>query len=64
LNLTEVKQEESVKKIARDMMTLKSEYELTKSKVIDFILENTLDVDLSIPEVVKGQFSTKMGISK
>ncbi len=64
MNLTEVKQEESVKKIARDMMTLKSEYELTKSKVIDFILENTLDVDLSIPEVVKGQFSTKMGISK
>ncbi len=46
------------------MVSLKNELESSKSKVIDFIIENTLDVDLSIPDVVKGLFSAKMGTSK
>jgi len=64
LNQTEIKQEEAIKKINREMTNLKHEYESTKSSVLDFIIDNTLNVDLSIPDVVKGQFSAKLGISK
>jgi hypothetical protein len=64
LNATEVKQDEAIKQINREMVTLKQESELAKAKCIEFILENTLFVDLSIPDVVKGQFSAKLGISK
>jgi hypothetical protein len=46
------------------MQTLKQESELAKSKVIEFILDNTLYVDLTIPDVIKGQFSAKLGPSK
>ena len=46
------------------MVTLKQESELAKAKCIEFILDNTLFVDLSIPDVVKGQFSAKLGVSK
>jgi len=34
--------------------------EINKSNVIDFILDRVLDVEMVIPEVVKGQFSQKL----
>ena len=64
MNSAEVKQEEAVKKIHKEMTTLKNEFETSKTKVIDFIIQNTLDVDMIIPDVVIGQFSKKMGQSK
>ena len=52
------------KKIASEMKQLQKEYDANKGSVINFILDSVLDVDLSIPDVVKGQFSKKLGISK
>jgi hypothetical protein len=46
------------------MVILRNECESAKPKVVDFILDKVLDVDLSIPEVVKGHFSQKMGAPK
>ena len=40
LNQTEIKQEEAIKKINREMTNLKHEYESTKSSVLDFIIDN------------------------
>jgi hypothetical protein len=52
------------KKISSDMKQLQREYDVNKDKVISFILDSVLDVDLSIPDVVKGQYSKKLGTSR
>jgi hypothetical protein len=49
---------------ANDIKKLKIDYDKNKNKVIEFILESVLDVDMTIPDVVKGQFSKKMGVKK
>ena len=46
------------------MKQLKREYEINKNKVINFILDSVLDVDLTIPDVVKGLYSKKLGASR
>jgi hypothetical protein len=51
-------------KAKKDMDALKNESQLQRGKVIDFILDNVLDVDLTIPDVVKGRFAEKMKIGK
>ncbi len=33
------------------------DYKSNKNNVIDFLLDRVLDVDLTIPEVVKGKFN-------
>jgi hypothetical protein len=59
-----VEQEQMTKKINMEISTIKKEFDTTKGKVIDFILESVLDVDLNIPDVVKGHFYKKLGESK
>jgi hypothetical protein len=34
------------------------DYSSNKNKVIDYLLDNVLDVDLAIPAVIKGNFSS------
>jgi hypothetical protein len=46
------------------MVILRNECESAKPKVVDFIIEKVLDVDLAIPDVVKGHYSKKMGMPK
>ena len=36
---------------------IKTEFERNKTQVIDFLVANTLSVEFSIPDVVKGNFS-------
>jgi hypothetical protein len=52
------------KKISSDMKQIQKEYDANKDSVINFILDSVLDVDLTIPDVVLGQFSKKLGASK
>lgn len=57
-------EEKMEKKIGSEMKQLQKEYDANKGSVINFILDSVLDVDLSIPDVVKGQFSKKLGASR
>lgn len=62
LNLSKTEQESQVKKNDKDILEIKSEYSSNKNNVIDFLIESVMEVDLSIPEVVKGNFSSKINI--
>lgn len=59
VNLSKTEQEAQVKKNDKDIIEIKSEYNSNKNNVMDFLLESVLEVDLSIPEVVKGDFASK-----
>jgi hypothetical protein len=45
------------KKTANEISLLKMDYNSNKNKVIEFLIENVLDVDMTIPDVVKGKFT-------
>jgi hypothetical protein len=64
LSSNKEEEEKMEKKIGSEMKQLQKEYEANKQSVINFILDSVLDVDLSIPDVVKGQFSKKLGASR
>lgn len=64
VNTDDAKQDEVVKRMGKEMNVLQQQTEKNKARVIDFILDNALDVDLTIPDVVKGQFAAKLGASK
>ncbi len=53
-------QEKDACNIYKDMEKIKVEFGSQKNNVIDFILERVLDVDMSIPDVVKGGFAQKL----
>ena len=36
---------------------LEAQYHENKARVVDILIENTMNVDIEIPKVVKGQFA-------
>ena len=42
--------------VASDFNVLKKEFEVNSDKVIDLLIENCMNVDISIPRVVRGNF--------
>jgi hypothetical protein len=57
VNAGKVEQEEMGKKIYSEINVLQNEYKKNKDQVIDFLIENVLAVDMTIPDVVKGKFT-------
>jgi sortase (surface protein transpeptidase) len=57
-NQSKAEQHNSEKQFNADVNSLKSDYNLNKNKVIDYLIDNVLDVDLAIPAVIKGNFSS------
>ena len=39
-----------------DMRTLEREFEANREKVVNMLIENVMQVDVSIPRVVQGKF--------
>ena len=64
MELNSKKQDEIIKKVENETVIMRNDCESVKPKVVDFIIEKIMDVDLTIPDVVKGHFSQKMGVSK
>ena len=42
--------------VATDFNILQKEFEVNSDKVIDLLIENCMNVDISIPRVVRGNF--------
>ena len=42
--------------VASDFGVLENEFDTNRDKVIDLLIENCLNVDISIPRVVRGNF--------
>ena len=42
--------------VQTDFSEIKNEFESNKAKVIDLLIENCINVDISIPRVVRGNF--------
>jgi hypothetical protein len=57
VNAGKVEQEEMGKRIYSEINVLQNEYKKNKDQVIDFLIENVLVVDMTIPDVVKGKFT-------
>lgn len=53
--MSKTEQEEASKKVDNEISLLQMDYKSSKNIVIDFILENVLDVDIVIPDVIKGK---------
>jgi hypothetical protein len=41
----------------QEIKELRANFQKNKQQVIDFLIGNTLNIELSIPDVVKGNFS-------
>ncbi len=50
-------QEEMEAETQTEIVSIQGDYRLNKDKVIDYLIERTLDVMLEIPKVVRGDFS-------
>lgn len=57
-------QEKNYERIEQEKKEIKKDLEKNKNEVINFLINSVLEVDMTIPDVVKGQFSAKMGTSK
>ena len=51
-------QEEIEAETAREVEEIKKDYETNKDNVIDYLINNVMDVNLDIPKVVRGDFES------
>ncbi len=45
-----------------EIIEVEKEFNKNKDKVVDYLFENVIQVDIIVPEVVKGKFEEKFGI--
>ena len=48
------------KKLKQETSEIRNRYSLHIDKVISFLMENLMFVDVSVPDVVRGKFSEKL----
>ena len=61
LNSTKTEQEHIAQKMMKEMDQIKNDVTSNKDKILEFILDNVLDVDMTIPDVIGAKFSDKLG---
>jgi hypothetical protein len=49
------------KEVQNDIIKVEALYKKNKDKVVEFLLEHVKFVDITVPEVVKGNFDEKFG---
>lgn len=52
--------DEKEKQLQAEIKSIRSDVQNNKQIVVDYLVENVLRVDLSIPDVVRAKFSEKM----
>ncbi len=45
-----------------EISEVEKEFNKNKDKVIDYLFQNVLEVDITVPDVVKGKFEEKFGV--
>jgi hypothetical protein len=52
--------DEKEKKFQGEVKAIKDDYNNNKNVVINYLMDNVMKVDLSVPDVVRGRFSEKL----
>ncbi len=63
LNVNEKYIEDIQEKSKKDMDEINNNFNSRKDKVVDFLFENVINVKYEVPDVVKGFFEEKFGIT-
>jgi hypothetical protein len=45
-----------------EIIEVEKEFNKNKDRVIDYLFENALQVDIIVPEVIKGNFEERFGV--
>ena len=61
-NRTYIEEVERKNKI--EINEVEQDYNKNKPKVIDFLFANAIEVDITVPDVVKGKFEEKFGVTQ
>ena len=57
INVHKSSQEDNESKFKGELQSIQSDYKQNKDKVIDFLIDNVLNVQLEIPQNVKANFT-------